>query len=149
VDTEWLSGEDYPKDCVFCRIIHGEEEATFIYRDANVSAFLDIHPLFEGHVLVVPNKHFSNIMDVDSESLNATMQAAKLVSEMLVKNLKADGINIVHSTGKSAGQTIYHFHLHVLPRHAGDDVQFQRWWFSRSHKASREELDALGARIIR
>ncbi|MGC8645178.1 MAG: HIT family protein [Thermoplasmata archaeon] len=144
-----MSDNGYSESCVFCRIIRGKEEATFVYRNSTVSAFLDIHPLFEGHVLVVPNKHFSDITDVDQESLSATIQAAKLVSEMLMKNLDATGINIVHSTGESAGQTIYHFHLHVLPRHPGDDVQFQRWWFTRSHKASREELNALGARILR
>ncbi|MEM0141121.1 MAG: HIT domain-containing protein [Thermoplasmatales archaeon] len=144
-----MTDQYYVESCVFCRIIRGKEDATFIYRNNVVSAFLDIHPLFEGHVLIVPNKHFSDITDVDKESLDGTIEAAKIVSEMLMKNLDADGINIVHSTGKSAGQTIYHFHLHVLPRREEDDAQFQRWWFSRSHKASREELNALVSRILK
>ena len=147
-NTEPLQEEYYVDSCIFCRIVRGKEEASFVYRNNLVSAFLDIHPLFEGHVLVVPNKHFSDIRDVDKESLDATIEAAKLVSGILMKNLKADGINIVHSTGKSAGQTIYHFHLHILPRHEGDDPEFQRWWFSRSHKASRDELNALVLRIL-
>jgi histidine triad (HIT) family protein len=136
-------------DCIFCRIIHGKEDGTFIYRNSKVSALLDIHPLFEGHTLIVPNEHFANITDVPEDYLVEVARVAKIVSKMMIKSLGAEGINIMHSTGGPAGQTIFHFHVHVLPRRNGDDDGFQRWWFSRSHKASRQELDDLAEKMLR
>lgn len=134
-------------DCVFCRILEGQEEVTFVYRDIDVSAFLDIHPLFEGHTLVIPNEHYRDVSDVKPELIAEVMKVAQAVSKLMIDNLGAEGINIMHSTGRSAGQTIYHFHVHVLPRRVGDDTGFERWWFSRSHKASREELQQVAKRL--
>lgn len=138
---------DSHENCVFCKIVQGKEEGTFVLRKRNVSAFLDIHPLFEGHTLVVPNKHFESIEDVTEEYLSEVMTVAKMVSKLMLDNLKAEGINIMHSTGRPAGQTINHFHVHVLPRKTGDDSEFQRWWFARSHKAERSELEDLVERL--
>ncbi len=140
--------ENYSNSCIFCRILRGEEDATFIYRDEKVSAFLDIHPLFEGHTLVIPNTHYKDISDVPPDSLSEVMRVAQLISGMMRKNLEAEGINIMHSTGTPAGQTIYHFHVHVLPRFSGDDTQFQKWWFSRSHRATRTELELVASRML-
>ena len=138
----------YLADCIFCRILTGKEEGTFLYRNDKVSAFLDIHPLFEGHTLVIPNEHFANISDVSEESLSEVMRVAKVISSLMLKNLNAEGINIIHSTGRPAGQTIHHFHVHILPRKSGDDFEFQRWWFARSHKASRSELNDLASKLL-
>ncbi|MCL4334065.1 MAG: HIT domain-containing protein [Candidatus Thermoplasmatota archaeon] len=134
--------------CIFCRILEGKEEGTFIYRGNKVSAILDIHPLFEGHTLIIPNEHFVDITDVDEDVLSEVIKVAKIVSDMMIKNLHAEGVNVMHSTGRPAGQTIFHFHVHVLPRRTGDDTEFEKWWFARSHKASREELDSLAGRML-
>ncbi|MGC8617735.1 MAG: HIT family protein [Thermoplasmata archaeon] len=134
-------------DCVFCRILDGLEEGTFIYRDSTVSAFLDIHPLFEGHTLVVPNEHFRDVSDVKPEILAEVMKVAQMISKLMIDNLGAEGVNIMHSTGRPAGQTIYHFHVHVLPRRTGDDTGFEKWWFSRSHRASRDELQEVAKKL--
>ncbi len=139
----------HPDNCIFCRILDGKEEATFLYRNSKVSAFLDIHPLFHGHTLVIPNEHYVDISDVSEESLSEVMKVARMVSNLMMSNLGAEGINIMHSTGRPAGQTIYHFHVHILPRKAGDDTEFQRWWFSRTHKASRQELELLAKRLLK
>lgn len=136
-------------NCIFCRILQGREQGTFIYRNNKVSAFLDIHPLFEGHTLIVPNEHFRDVTDVPEDFLIEVVKVVKIVSNLMIKNLGAEGINIMHSTGRPAGQTIYHFHVHLLPRRNGDDDGFQRWWFSRSHKASRQELDDLAEKMLR
>lgn len=135
------------ESCIFCKIIKGEEEGSFLYRGDKVSAFLDIHPLFEGHALVVPNEHFTDIRDVSEVQLFEVIKVARQISKMMIKNLNADGINIMHSTGRPAGQTIFHFHIHVLPRKVGDDITFQQWWFARSHKASRQELNDMVRKI--
>jgi histidine triad (HIT) family protein len=139
---------EHSDTCIFCRILDGKEEGTFVYRNSKVSAILDIHPLFEGHTLVIPNDHYVDISDVDADTLAEVMRVAQIVSSMMIKNLRAEGINIMHSTGRPAGQTIYHFHVHVLPRRTGDDTEFQRWWFSRSHRASRQELDSLAGKLM-
>jgi histidine triad (HIT) family protein len=136
-------------DCIFCRIVDGDEDGTFIYRTTKVSAFLDIHPLFEGHTLIVPNVHFADITDVPEEYIAEIARVTKIVSNMMIKSLGAEGINVMHSTGRPAGQTIFHFHVHVLPRRNGDDDGFQRWWFSRSHRATRQELDSLAEKMLR
>lgn len=148
ISNELNDDRRHSSDCLFCRILGGEEEGTFLYRNSKVSAFLDIHPLFEGHTLVVPNDHFVNISDVSEDSLSEVMKVARLVSGYMMKNLKAEGVNIMHATGRPAGQTIYHFHVHVLPRRTGDDMEFERWWFARSHKASRLELDSLAKKMV-
>ncbi len=137
----------HSEDCIFCRIISGKEEGTFLYRNSKVSAFLDIHPLFEGHTLIVPNDHYVDITDVPKDSLSEVMSVAQMIGKIMIKNLNAEGINILHSTGSPAGQTIWHFHVHVLPRRAGDDSGFQKWWFSRTHKATREELENLAIKL--
>ncbi len=138
----------HPDSCIFCRILEGKEEGTFVYRNSKASAFLDIHPLFEGHTLVIPNDHFVDISDVGEDTLAEVMKVAQIVSNLMIKNLHAEGINIMHSTGRPAGQTILHFHVHVLPRRTGDDTEFQRWWFSRSHRASRQELSSMVAKLL-
>ena len=112
-----------------------------------MSAFLDIHPLFEGHTLIVPNDHYVDITDVPKDSLSEVMSVAQIIGKIMIKNLNAEGINILHSTGSPAGQTIWHFHVHVLPRRPGDDSGFQKWWFSRTHKATREELENLAIKL--
>lgn len=143
-----VSNERHSDDCIFCKILDGKEEGTFLFKGKKVSAFLDIHPLFEGHTLVIPNDHYVNISDVSEEALTEVMKVAQMVSNMMIKNLGAEGINIIHSTGRPAGQTIWHFHVHILPRKTGDDREFERWWFSRSHRAERDELDSLAARML-
>lgn len=147
VDFALVTYSNQDNSCIFCSIVNGHAEASFIYRNEKVSAFLDIHPLFKGHVLIVPNTHFVDIRDVSEETLFEVMRVAKIVGKLVVKNLNADGVNVIHSTGRAAGQTIFHFHIHVLPRKFGDDTEFESWWFTRSHKASRGELDALAERI--
>jgi histidine triad (HIT) family protein len=89
-----------------------------------------------------------DITDVDEDVLSEVIKVAKIVSDMMIKNLHAEGVNVMHSTGRPAGQTIFHFHVHVLPRRTGDDTEFEKWWFARSHKASREELDSLAGRML-
>jgi len=136
------------ENCIFCKIIRGEAEASFLYRGDTVSAFLDTNPLYEGHALIVPNKHFRDIHDIPEFELSEVMKVTKIISKMMAVNLKADGVNVMHSTGRPAGQTIFHFHVHLLPRKYGDDDSFQKWWFSRTHRTTREDLDLLAVKIV-
>ncbi len=107
-------------DCIFCRIVAGELPATRVDEDERTIAFMDINPVTRGHLLVVPRAHSTDLTDIAPEDLAATMQAVQLVAGRAMRGLGADGVNVVNNCGAAAGQTVFHFHVHVVPRSAGD-----------------------------
>lgn len=109
-------------NCIFCKIANGEIPARKVYEDKKVLAFLDVSPISKGHTLVIPKKHFENIFDIDEDSLKEIISAAKKVSLLLKKNLNADGMNILHASGKDAQQSVFHFHIHLVPRYKKDKL---------------------------
>ena len=105
-------------------------------------AFLDINPITEGHTLVIPKRHARDLHDIDTDDLAATSRSAKAVAARLTDTLGVDGINLLHATGAAAWQTVFHLHIHVLPRTAGDLA------FPFPHRgAEPAELDALHRRL--
>tara|TARA_Y100000310_G_C20051563_1_gene520807 strand:+ start:76 stop:471 length:396 start_codon:yes stop_codon:yes gene_type:complete len=111
-------------DCVFCKIVKGEIEMDFIYEDDNFVAFPDASPQTEGHLLIVPKKHFINIMDLPSSLGRELLDAVKNVAEKKFKE-GFDGFNIVQNNFPSAGQVVMHAHFHFLPRKKGDGKQLK------------------------
>ena len=109
------------EDCLFCKIIKGEIPSFKIYEDEYVYSFLDISNDCNGHILVIPKKHFENIFDCEEEYLVKISYAIKLISNHLTKNCDFDGVNIINSSGKDAEQTILHLHFHILPRKRGEN----------------------------
>jgi histidine triad (HIT) family protein len=107
-------------DCVFCKIVAGELPAQIIAEDERTVAFMDIYPAGRGHALVVPRQHSTDLLEVDPEDLAATVLVAERVARRVSDRLNADGVNLLNSCGRVAGQTVFHFHLHVIPRYAGD-----------------------------
>lgn len=103
-------------DCIFCKIIKGEIPAYKIYEDDEVFAFLDINGKTTGHTLVVPKKHFKNILDVEEIYLNKTINAVKKIAKHYVDDLGFTGFNLQVNNGESAGQEVPHLHFHILPR---------------------------------
>ena len=114
------------EECIFCRIASGKIPSAKIYEDKKAIAFLDIAPVNKGHALVVPKKHFSDISDIPEVDLKSVAAAAKKVAAALKKSLKPEGINILQSNGRAAGQVVMHFHMHLIPRYEGDAAGF-RW----------------------
>jgi len=107
--------------CVFCKIMSGELDGSFVYRDELVSAFMDIHPLTPGHLLVVPNRHAVDLYDVDEGTAARMMQVGrKLGLAMMRSDLGCRAFNFFLANGKEAGQTVFHCHLHVIPRYPDD-----------------------------
>ena len=104
------------EDCIFCKIIKGEIPSFKIYEDENVYAFLDIKRDTIGHTLVVPKKHFVNVLDCDDEYLSAVAVAVKKISRHFVENCGFSGVNVVNASGVSAQQTVFHLHFHIIPR---------------------------------
>ena len=109
-------------DCLFCRIASGEVPAVLVRSDERTVAFMDINPSTRGHVLVVPRAHSADIHDVPPDDLAACLAAAKDVARQQAEHLGADGVNVVNSTGPAAGQTVFHFHVQVVPRYADDGI---------------------------
>ncbi len=107
-------------DCVFCSIVSGNIPATKVYEDDQVLAFLDVNPVNDGHTLVIPKQHYATILDIPADQLQAVAAVAKKLAVAADKALHPDGLNLLQSNGAAAGQTVDHFHIHVMPRWRGD-----------------------------
>jgi len=112
------------EECLFCKIINNEIPAYKVYEDDSVLAFLDIHPMSKGHTLIVPKKHAKDIFDLDEETLKNISAVAKKISQKMKDSLGVDGVNLYHASGAFAEQTVFHFHLHVVPRRKDDTICF-------------------------
>ena len=110
-------------DCLFCKIVAGEIPATRIAEDDRTVAFMDINPATRGHVLVVPREHASDLLAIDPEELAAVAKTAQRVAATMPDRLGADGVNLLNSCGREAWQTVFHFHMHVIPRYAADPLR--------------------------
>jgi histidine triad (HIT) family protein len=110
-------------DCIFCRIISGELPSTRIDEDERVIAFMDINPATRGHVLVVPREHAADLTEIADEDLEAVVRMARRVAVRQQERLGADGVNLLNSCGRVAWQTVFHFHMHAIPRYAGDPLR--------------------------
>jgi histidine triad (HIT) family protein len=133
--------------CVFCRIIAGQEEASFVYRDEKVAAFMDINPVNQGHILVVPNQHVGGLVELDgSLGGHMFMVGQRLAQALRRSGLRCEGVNLFMADGVAAGQTVFHSHLHVVPRNAGDGFGF-RFPPSYGRATSRGELDSTAAKV--
>lgn len=110
-------------DCPFCKIVAGELPSTRVDEDERTVAFMDVNPGTRGHALVVPRVHARDLHDIDPEDLAAVVKAGQRLAVRQREVLGADGVNLINSYGAAAWQTVFHFHLHVVPRYADDDLQ--------------------------
>ena len=109
-------------DCIFCKIASGEIQGMRVYEDAETLAFMDLAKDVDGHVLVIPKKHCKNILDCDAETLSAMMNTVKKVSMHLTEKCGYDGVNLLNASDESAGQSMPHFHIHIIPRRKNDGI---------------------------
>ena len=113
-----------PKDdCLFCGIVSGDVPAEIVDSDERTVAFMDISPATRGHALVVPREHADDLLDVTDEDLQATFLAARRLAEKMRGVLRPDGFNVLNSCGSAAWQTVFHFHVHVIPRYEDDPLR--------------------------
>jgi histidine triad (HIT) family protein len=110
-------------DCIFCRIVAGELPATIVDEDERTISFLDIAPATRGHALVVPRTHSADLLSIDEVDLHAVASASRRLAARLSDRLQADGVNLLNSCGAAAFQTVFHFHVHVIPRYEGDPLR--------------------------
>jgi histidine triad (HIT) family protein len=130
-------------DCIFCKIVAGELPAAVVASDERAVAFLDINPATRGHTLVIPRAHVQDIHEIDSEDLAAATALAQTIAGRARERLGADGVNLLHSSGSAAWQTVFHFHIHVIPRYLGDPLRLP--WVPAPGEAS--EIAAAAAAL--
>lgn len=141
--------EDKSK-CIFCKIIKGKSPVSIVYEDERVLAFPDIQPVNEGHILVVPKKHAPYLGDLDEETTLHIMRIARKIAGAIRKSkYRCEGINLFLADGDVAGQEVFHFHLHVLPRFKGDGFGFKYDRSKHFLNLSRPQLDEVAKEINR
>ena len=110
-------------DCIFCKIVAGELPARIVEEDERTLAFMDIAPATRGHALVIPRAHSTDLLSVDPEDLSAVAITSQRLAARAKQRLGADGINLLSSCGRAAWQTVFHFHVHVIPRYENDPLR--------------------------
>jgi histidine triad (HIT) family protein len=128
-------------DCIFCSIAAGTMPAETVYSDERTIAFLDIFPACEGHILVIPRAHADDVHTVEAADLASVARTAQLMAGRVAGALGSDGVTIMQSNGAAAGQTVFHYHVHVIPRFEGDGV-LRPWTPGR---AGADDLARVGA----
>ena len=111
--------------CIFCSIVKGDIPSKKVYEDENVIAILDISQATKGHTLIIPKKHYANILEIEYPDYENVMIAAKKVAEKINVVYKPAGFNILNNCNEAAGQTVMHFHVHVIPRYENDDLKIE------------------------
>jgi histidine triad (HIT) family protein len=111
------------EDCLFCGIVAGSIPSERIDENERTVAFMDINPATRGHALVVPRVHSKNLLEISEEDLTATMLAARRLARRMTDVLDADGVDLLNACGEAAWQTVFHFHVHVVPRYEDDPLK--------------------------
>jgi len=124
-------------DCLFCKIIAGEIPCFKLFENDETLAFMDINPANEGHALVIPKEHSRDVHAVSEAAITATVTTAKKIAAAIDKTLNPDGLNLLQCNGPAAAQSVFHFHMHVLPRREGDELKLN--WGLRPG-----DMDAIG-----
>ncbi len=127
------------KDCLFCEIARGAIPSATIYEDSHFRVFLDVNPATRGHALIVPREHFDNIYDMDAETAGRIFSLATCIARAMRDGLGCDGLNVVQNNGRVAGQTVNHFHLHLIPRYEDDGLNLL--WPQK--EITKEEMETI------
>lgn len=132
------------ENCIFCKIANGEIPSRTLYEDGDFRVILDLAPATRGHALILPKEHAANLFELPEETAGKAMILAKKMAARMKEKLNCDGFNVIQNNGEVAGQTVFHFHMHLIPRYEDDDQPIQM----KSGEASAEELDAVKAQIL-
>jgi histidine triad (HIT) family protein len=131
------------EDCIFCKIVAGELPSETVQEDQHTVAFMDVNPWTRGHALVIPRNHSPNIYEVGDEDLRHTAIAAKQLAVRVKERLRCDGVNLLNASEPAAWQSVFHFHMHVIPRYDDDPLELP----VRPRQAEPDELAAVAAEI--
>ncbi|PPA72404.1 HIT family protein [Jeotgalibacillus proteolyticus] len=133
-------------DCIFCKIINGEIPSSKVYEDEHVLAFLDISQVTKGHTLVIPKAHHENVHELTPEIAGHLFSVVPGITKALKKTYNLKGLNLLNNNGEYAGQSVFHFHLHILPRH-GEEDGFKPGWETHMDAYSADDLRTIAKEI--
>ncbi len=128
-------------NCIFCKIIAGEIPSYTVYEDDDFKAIADVNPASKGHIIILPKEHAANVFELDEKIAGKVFVVAKKIATAVKKVYNPAGINILQNNGEKAGQTVFHFHMHIVPRYEDDDIQMK--WIP--HEA--EDLDKMAEEV--
>jgi len=126
-------------NCIFCKIISGEIPARKLYEDGEFIAILDAFPSGAGHSLIIPKAHVDDVLDMDDALAGRAFALASRLAKKVKAELDCEGVNILQNNREAAGQTVGHFHVHVIPRHPGDNVTI-KWGTTKMHESEADEV---------
>lgn len=132
------------ESCIFCKIANGDIPSKTIYEDEEFRVILDLGPATKGHALILPKDHYANLFELPEEKAGKVMILAKKMATQMKEKLQADGFNLVQNNGTCAGQTVFHFHYHLIPRYEGDG-QHILW---NPGEMTQEELEEVKNQIM-
>ena len=130
-------------NCIFCKIANGEIPSKTLYEDDKFRVILDLGPASKGHALILPKEHYADLYELPEETAGEVMKLAKKMAAQMMQRLGCEGFNVVQNNGELAGQTVFHFHMHLIPRYR-DDGQKIGW---KPQEATQEELETIRAQI--
>ena len=134
-------------DCIFCKIANGEIPSNTVFENDNFRVILDISPANEGHCLILPKTHAANIFELSEELTGEAFKLAKATAEAINNNMEIDGINLLQNNGEAAGQTVFHFHIHVIPRKKNDGVVIKSEVVKLDDARFKEIAEIIGNKI--
>lgn len=126
-------------DCIFCKIANGEIPSATLYEDEDFRVILDLGPASKGHALILPKEHYPNLYELPDELAEKAILLAKKMAVKMTKALDCDGFNVVQNNGAPAGQTVFHFHMHLIPRYENDQAGFG-WNVGELNETDREDI---------
>lgn len=133
-------------DCIFCKIVNGEIPAAKVYEDENILAFLDISQVTQGHTLVIPKVHKENVYELTPEIAKNIFEAVPAIANSIKKEFEPIGLNVLNNNGEEAGQSVFHFHMHLLPRY-GEGDGFGAVWKTHTSEYTSEDLKNIADKI--
>ena len=134
-------------ECIFCKIAAGEIPSKTIYENEQFRVIMDISPATKGHALILPKEHYANLYEIPEEVAADAMKLAKKLAKKMTDALQCDGFNIIQNNGEVAGQTVFHFHMHLIPRYKNDGNEDKLCW---NHvEVSEEELEEIHQKLIK
>lgn len=126
-------------NCIFCKIANGEIPSASLYEDEKVKVILDISPASKGHALILPKEHYKNLYEISDDMASHVMMTAKKMAKKMKEELGLEGLNILQNNGEIAGQTVFHYHMHLIPRYSQDNVRVT-WEHGEVSDTDKEEL---------
>ena len=137
------------EECIFCKLANGIFDSATLYEDELIRDILDLGPASKGHALILPKEHYANIYELPEELAMKAMALAKRMASVMTKALDCDGFNLVQNNGEAAGQTVFHFHMHLIPRYKGDQAGFGWNDGTLKDEVKTEVLDKVRAELAK